>query len=119
MNQIEMNSNALKYILQYIRKSTNSTCSDAMALVRFIRVYGNSDFFITFNVDYREAKAEIEPGQKPYDRPDILCRVFNQKNEFLKDIKRKVLGKYKAHVSVIEFQKRGAPHAHTLVWLED
>ena len=81
-----MNSNALKYILQYIRKSTNSTCSDAMALVRFIRVYGNSDFFITFNVDCREAKAEIEPGQKPYDRPDVLCRVFNQKrNEFLKD----------------------------------
>jgi len=32
MNQIEMNSNALKYILQYIRKSTNS--SDAMALAR-------------------------------------------------------------------------------------
>ena len=109
-----MNSNALKYILQYICKSTNSI--DAMALVR---VYGNSDFFITFNVDCREAKAEIEPGQKPYDRPDILCRVFNQKNEFLKDIKRKVLGKHKAHVSVIEFQKRGAPHAHTLVWLED
>ena len=117
MNQIEMNSNALKYILQYIRKSTNST--DAMALVRFIRVYGNSDFFITFNVDCREAKAEIEPGQKPYDRPDILCRVFNQKNEFLKDIKRKVLGKIKDHVSVIEIQKRGIPHAHTLVWLED
>ena len=111
-----MNSNALKYILQYICKSTNSTCSDAMALAR---VYVKPDFF-TFNVDCREAKAEIEPGQKPYDRPDVLCRVFNQKrNEFLKDIKRRVLGKYKAHVSVIEFQKRGAAHAHTLVWLED
>ena len=70
-------------------------------------------------VEKLKLKSEIEPGQKPYDRPDILCRVFNQKNEFLKDIKRKVLGKYKAHVSVIEFQKRGAPHAHTLVWLED
>ena len=82
MNQIEMNSNALKYILQYICKSTNSTCSDAMALAR---VYVKPDFF-TFNVDCREAKAEIEPGQKPYDRPDVLCRVFNQKrNEFLKD----------------------------------
>jgi len=112
-----MNSNALKYILQYICKSNNSTCSDAMALVK---VYGKPDFFITFNVDCREAKAEIEPGQKPYDRPDVLCRVFNQKrNEFLKDIKRGVLGKIKVHVSVIEFQKRGAPHAHTLVWIED
>ena len=106
-----MNSNALKYILQYIRKSTNS--SDAMALAR---VYVKPDFF-TFDVDCPEVKAELEPGQKPYDRPDVLCRVFNQKrNEFLKDIKRRVLGKYKAHVSVIEFQKRGgAPHAHTLV----
>jgi len=83
------------------------------------RVYVKPDFF-TFDVDCPEVKAELEPGQKPYDRPDVLCRVFNQKrNEFLKDIKRRVLGKYKAHVSVIEFQKRGAPHAHTLVWLED
>ena len=50
-----------------------------------------------------------------YDRPDVLCRVFNQKRkEFLKDIKeRELLGKYKAHVSVIEFQKRRAPLAHT------
>ena len=52
-----------------------------------------------------------------YDRPDVLCRVFNQKQkELLKDIKeRELLGKYKALLSVIEFQKRGAPHAHTLV----
>ena len=41
----------------FVSKSTNSTCSDAMALVR---VYGKPDFFITFNVDCREGKAEIE-----------------------------------------------------------
>ena len=97
----------------------HSAYSDAMALVR---IYGKPDFFITFtfNINCPEVKAELEPGQNPFDRPDILCRVFNQKrNEFLKDIKRGVLGVYKAHVSVIEFQKRGAPHAHTLVWIED
>ena len=72
-------------------------------------------------MDCPEVKAELnelKPGQKPHDRPDVLC---NQKRkEFLKDIKEQgVLGKYKVHVSVIEFQKRGAPHAHTLVWLEE
>lgn len=97
----------------------HSAYSDAMAIVR---IYGKPDFFVTFTFDIGcpEVKVELKPGQTPYDRPDLLCKVFNLKrDEFIKDIKHGVLGTYKAHVSVIEFQKRGAPHAHTLVWLKD
>jgi len=30
-------------------------------------------------------------------------------------IKNQMFGKVKAYVTVIEFQKRGAPHSHTLI----
>ena len=33
--------------------------------------------------------------------------------------KEQVLGKAVARIAVIEFQKRGAPHVHVLVWNED
>ena len=30
-----------------------------------------------------------------------------------------IFGECDAHVAVIEFQKRGAPHCHMLIWLKD
>jgi hypothetical protein len=42
------------------------------------------------------------------------------KNEFLEDIcKNHLLGEPKAYVWVTEFQKRGLPHIHMLVWLKN
>ena len=32
---------------------------------------------------------------------------------------KQVLGKYQAHIDVIEFQKRGAPHCHIFIWIEN
>lgn len=93
---------------------------DAMALVQ---KFGKPDFFITMtlNVNCPEVTKELKPGQTPYDRPDILCRVFQmRRNELIKEIVCDgIFGKCKAHVHVIEFQKRGAPHAHILIWLEN
>nr|XP_047142924.1 uncharacterized protein LOC124817156 [Hydra vulgaris] len=53
------------------------------------------------------------------DRPDLVTRVFKLKlNNLLNDIfKHGVLGKVVTHVQVIEFQKRGLPHAHILLHL--
>ena len=50
-----------------------------MAIVRAIK--GKPDFFITMtlNVNCPEIKALLRPEQSPYDRPDILCRVFELK----------------------------------------
>ncbi|GJW04382.1 ATP-dependent DNA helicase PIF1-like protein [Tanacetum coccineum] len=60
-------------------------------------------------------------GQKPHDRPDVGTRVFKMKlTELLDDLtKREIFGKSRAVVYVIEFQKRGLPHAHILLWLEE
>ena len=32
---------------------------------------------------------------------------------------KQVLGKYQAHIDVLEFQKRGATHCHILIWIEN
>jgi hypothetical protein len=57
------------------------------------------------------------PGQKPEDGPDIAVHVFNMKlKEIMKDIvNNAVFGKVTAYMDVIEFQKRGLPHAHILL----
>ena len=93
--------------------------ADAMALVR---KYGKPTFFITFtcNPKWPEIQRELLPGQKPEDRNDITARVFNLKmNELLEDlITQHVLGRTVAHTYVIEYQKRGLPHAHILLIMD-
>lgn len=57
---------------------------------------------------------------KVADRPDIVARVFKAKLESLVDDlrKRHVLGTPAAYMHVVEFQKRGLPHAHILLIVE-
>jgi hypothetical protein len=90
--------------------------SDAMALVR---KYGKPSFFVTFtcNSKWPEIQRELLPGQEPEDRNDLTARVFNLKlNELLEDLtKHHVLGRVIAFTYVIEYQKRGLPHAHILL----
>ncbi|XP_004301630.1 PREDICTED: uncharacterized protein LOC101307898 [Fragaria vesca subsp. vesca] len=93
---------------------------DAMALVQ---KYGKPDIFLTMtcNPNWDEIKAELLPGQTSQDRPDLCTRIFRAKLENLKEevIKKGVLGKIIVYVYVIEFQKRGLPHAHMLLMLHD
>ena len=92
---------------------------DAMALVQ---KYGKPDIFLTMtcNPNWDEIISELEPGQTPQDRPDLIVRVFRAKLEDLKIqlFKRHILGKVAAYVYVVEFQKRGLPHAHFLLIME-
>ncbi|KAK1652316.1 hypothetical protein QYE76_070121 [Lolium multiflorum] len=92
---------------------------DAMALVR---KYGKPDIFLTMtcNPNWDEIKRELYPGQTPQDRPDLVVRVFRVKLEELKNklLHKDILGKVKAYVYVVEFQKRGLPHAHFLLIME-
>jgi hypothetical protein len=92
---------------------------DAMALVR---KYGKPDIFLTMtcNPNWDEINRELYPGQTPQDRPDLVVRVFRAKLEELKDklLQKDTLGKVKAYVYVVEFQKRGLPHAHFLLIME-
>ncbi|XP_039772144.1 uncharacterized protein LOC120640381 [Panicum virgatum] len=85
------------------------------------RVFGPPDFFVTFtcDVNWPEIKLGIlEPGQHPSDRADIVVRVYNMKlEEMLDDIKSgKAFGPILAVLHTVEFQKRGLPHAHIILW---
>ncbi|XP_022163988.1 uncharacterized protein LOC111029333 [Myzus persicae] len=58
---------------------------------------------------------------KATDRPDLVARVFHAKlKELMRDITvNKVFGNVDAYVYTIEFQKRGLPHAHILIILDE
>jgi hypothetical protein len=89
---------------------------DAMALVW---KYGKPDIFLTMtcNPNWDEIKQDFLPGQTAQDRLDLVTRVFRAKFEVLKNklMKNDILGKVRAYVYVVQFQKRGLPHAHFLL----
>lgn len=90
-----------------------SDTEDALAITNRL---GRPHLFITvtMNADWPEIKNNLLPGQSAYDRPDLCCRVFKMKlKEIMAELKSgKVFPPYLAHLGVIEFQKRGFPHAH-------
>jgi hypothetical protein len=76
---------------------------------------------MTTNPLWEEITRELMPGQKAGDRPDLVSRVFNLKlAKLLNEVTKKMcFGVVIAHVHVIEWQKRGLPHVHMLIWLRD
>ncbi|CAF0883254.1 unnamed protein product [Brachionus calyciflorus] len=93
---------------------------DAMAIVRF---YGKPDLFITFtcNPNWPDLKVKLNEFQQPLDRPDLIVRIFKLKlKELMYDLtKREIFGSVKSYIYVIEFQKRGLPHCHILLILNN
>jgi len=91
---------------------------DAMARVR---KFGKPDLFVTFtcNPKWKEITNALLLGHIAKDCPELIIRVFNLKlDTLLRDIKDGVLGNMIAEIWVIEFQKRGLPHAHILLILD-
>ncbi|XP_057740018.1 uncharacterized protein LOC130957156 [Arachis stenosperma] len=93
---------------------------DGMAI---ILKEGKPDIFLTMtcNPSWTEITSELNPVQTPQDRPDLTTRIFQAKIEQLKEdvITKGVLGKVKRYIYVTEFQKRGLPHVHMLLILEN
>ena len=90
---------------------------DAMA---YVRKHGRPDLFVTMttNPKWDEITSNLLPGQEPLDRPELIARVFDLKLKKLMDfIKGGIFGKTQCWLYSIEFQKRGLPHVHLLVWL--
>jgi hypothetical protein len=87
-----------------------------------IRSHGKPDLFVTVtcNPNWDEIKNEIE-GVENSQKLTIIARVFNIKLKSILDdiLKKKIFGNVKANMYVIEFQKRGLPHAHILIILCD
>ncbi|XP_024010376.1 uncharacterized protein LOC112085395 [Eutrema salsugineum] len=85
--------------------------------------FGFPDLFITFtcNPKWPEITRHLKRHNlKQEDRPDICTRVFKMKLDDLMHrlTKENVLGVVKAAIYTIEFQKRGLPHAHIVLFLE-
>ncbi|GBM25207.1 hypothetical protein AVEN_184619-1 [Araneus ventricosus] len=109
----------LPYSFQGSPRHMQQNYQEAMAMVR---KFGKPDLFLTFtcNPSWSEILNSMEGVQRPEDRPDIIVRVFNMKlKELLEDIcKHGIFGTVLAYIYVIEFQKRGLPHAHILLTLD-
>ncbi|KAL5699215.1 hypothetical protein ACHQM5_030150 [Ranunculus cassubicifolius] len=75
---------------------------------------------MTANPSWREIKDELKPHQTASDRPDLIARVFELKRKALMNeiVKKKLFGEVAAYVFTIEFQKRGLPHMHALIFLK-
>ena len=102
-----------------------------------ISEYGNPTLFITVTCNHQwpEIQERLLPGQSAFDRPDIVDQVFHQRLEaFLANIRKGVYfggrvddnGKFvKGNhevvylMHVIEYQRRGLPHAHIVVKLSN
>ena len=97
----------------------NQQFQDAMGIVRR---YGKPDLFITFtcNPKWPEITDNLIGNQTTSDRPDLTARVFKIKlMALLNDLfVMNIFGKQVAYTWVVEFQKRGLPHAHILLILE-
>ncbi|KAK1650868.1 hypothetical protein QYE76_068673 [Lolium multiflorum] len=78
------------------------------------------DNLLRFDGDSCARRFVSKPGQRPSDRADIVVRVYNMKlNEYLDDIiSGRAYGPVEAVLHTVEFQKRGLPHAHILIWLK-
>ncbi|THH03718.1 hypothetical protein EW146_g10359 [Bondarzewia mesenterica] len=91
-----------------------------MAVARY---YRKIDIFLTMttNPNWEEIRRALLPGQKPADRPDLIARAFHLKRDALLHsiLRNGIFGATVAHIYTIEFQKRGLPHMHLLIFFED
>ncbi|GKD06430.1 DNA helicase [Tanacetum coccineum] len=96
--------------------------SDAFAICC---VHGNPLYFITFtcNVNWPEITNYMAqfPLLTTTDRADIVDRVFEMKiHKFVNYLRdAQPFGKVVAVLYTVEFQKRGLPHCHTLLWIDE
>ena len=95
---------------------------NALAILRAFQRKPDIFLTVTANADWPDITMAIDKlGRNPSnkERDDIIARVFKAKlTDIMDDILNKhVLGVMVAHVYVIEFQKRGLPHAHCLLIL--
>ena len=94
-----------------------------MESLSIFRQKRSPDLFITITCDPKHSDIQnaLPKHQKAEDRPDIVARVFKQHLQELTEmlINGDVPGweTAKALIEVVEFQKRGLPHAHMLITL--
>jgi hypothetical protein len=105
------------------QRSMHAAYMDAMAITGH---FGKPHLFLTMtaNPEWEEvvqAMRGMSASQKAMNRPDLVTRVFDmKKKQLMREIfYDNVFGKSPARVWTIEYQKRGLPHLHLLVFLEN
>ena len=98
--------------------------SCAIAALVLLSELGRATGFLTItcNTDWDEIKSQLLLGQTAFDRPDIVCAVFQKRKlALLHNLRHGVYfdGEIVYIMHVIEFQKRGLPHAHIVFRLSD
>jgi hypothetical protein len=101
-------------------------CAESVARgMAQVYAMGGPHVFLTFtgNPRWTEIQSQLQNGNCWYNDPVLVCRVFKEKLEHLLQGIRdgKYFGGRKSCYLqyVIEFQKRGMPHAHMLIRLEN
>lgn len=93
---------------------------DAMT---YVRRFGRPDLFITFtcNPQWEDITKHLLPGQNSHNCHDLIARVFRLKVRKIMDLltKRKIFGEVCCFMYSVEWQKRGLPHIHILLWLKN
>ncbi|XP_074356531.1 uncharacterized protein LOC141696265 [Apium graveolens] len=98
------------------RRYMQQNFQDALAVCRSIE---HPDIFLTMTTNplWDEIIQMMKhiPLCSPQNSPDVIARVFRLKlDQIVEDIKKK---NYFV-MYVVEFQKRGLPHVHMLIWLD-
>jgi hypothetical protein len=91
--------------------------------MRLVQKFGCPSLFIpvTCNPKWADILSNLHhPAEAPTHRYDFSCRVFRQKvDSIVSDIVDKsIFGKCVAYNLGVEFQMRGLPHIHMLVYLD-
>ncbi|KAF7174438.1 hypothetical protein CNMCM6106_008742 [Aspergillus hiratsukae] len=88
--------------------------TDSLAIARKL---GKPSIWLTMttNPQWSEIQSQLLPGQDVTDIPAVVCRAFRARLGALKAFLRKRSGGLVYEISVVEFQKRGLPHAHIVV----
>ncbi|GFU67565.1 ATP-dependent DNA helicase [Trichonephila clavipes] len=93
---------------------------DAMT---YVRHFERPDLFITLtcNPKWSEIVDLLNQGQKSHDRHDVIARVFRVKVKHMMRLLTKgcIFGNVRCHMYTVEWQKRGLPHIHILLWLKE
>ncbi|OAV90340.1 hypothetical protein PTTG_28369 [Puccinia triticina 1-1 BBBD Race 1] len=107
-------------ILVDIPRCMQQLYQDAMALCR---KFGPPSYFITMtaNPNLQEILDETPLGEKSFDHPTVVARVFYLKMKELISqlVKLERFGRVVAYVWTVEFQKRGLPHLHLMVTVDE
>ncbi|GKB02441.1 DNA helicase, partial [Tanacetum coccineum] len=125
-HQNDIRNEYLSGIYDAINRGDNQGWSyhylDALAICR---VHGNLSYFITFTCNVKWPEITEYMSQFPLlsttDRADVVDRVFEMKiHQFVNYLRDdQPFGKVVAVLYTVEFQKRGLPHCHTLMWIHE